>query len=591
MPPASPLQKATVLTGQGRLPEAAGVLRGCLERTPGDAEALELLGRILAHLGREDEALAQARRAIDRAPSEERLYRVLGDWLTRAGRHAEASALYRQWTAACPGSCWAHNSLGMALVNAEEFVAAEEAFARAAALEPGRPEPGVNRVKVLLQIGRAREAAGAARETFRDNPGSLPALSLLPYCLNFVQGVPPGEVREAHEAFGRAVSRGAGTPAPFPNPREPERRLRVGLLSPDLREHSVAYFLKPLLRHLDRGAFELHAYAAFDELPPDAVTEDLKPFFAGWRTITGVRGPALAQLIRGDRIDVLIDLAGHTGGNRLETLALKPAPLIGTWLGYPATTGLQTVDFRVVDGTTDPAGAEAFSVESLARLPGCFLCYEGPGEAPAPAMPTAEAPLTFASFNMLAKMDDGVIEAWSRVLRENPGSRLLLKRAALSQEPVRRAIAARFEACGVEPLRLEFLPRVQGTSEHLALYSRVHIALDTFPYNGTTTTCEALWMGVPVVTLEGALHAGRVGATLLRTAGLPEWVAAHPGEYVRLASSLGADRARLAQLRETMRDTIRNSALCDAPAFAARFGAMLREQWRRWCGAERKGHP
>jgi predicted O-linked N-acetylglucosamine transferase (SPINDLY family) len=396
-------------------------------------------------------------------------------------------------------------------------------------------------------------------------------------------------VREAHAACGRALGQ-APVGAAFPGSLDPDRCLRIGFMSPDFRAHSAAYFIAPLLRALDRGTFEPIAYAAFDEFPPDAMTDEFRRLCPQWRDISGLRGEPLDRAIRSDRVDVLVDLAGHTAGHRLETLARRPAPVIASWLGYPCTTGIPGVDLRIVDAITDPAPeADAFATERLARIDGCFVCYGARPDAPAPDLLPPGAPV-FGSFNNIAKLDQPVVALWSRLLHEAPGSRLLLKSANLGQHAVREHTEARFAAHGVSADRLELVGGLPAL-DHLAFYSRMHVALDPFPYSGTTTTCEALWMGVPVVTLAGRSHAGRVGMSLLSAAGMPDLVAGSPREYVRIANELAADQGRLRALRAGLRERLRSSGLCDGPGFARRFGALIREEWRRWCAAGGLGAP
>jgi predicted O-linked N-acetylglucosamine transferase (SPINDLY family) len=286
---------------------------------------------------------------------------------------------------------------------------------------------------------------------------------------------------------------------------------------------------------------------------------------------------ALDALVRRERVDALLELNGHTGDNRLPALARKPAPLLVTAIGYPDTTGVPAIDLRLVDSTTDPPGAEAACTERLLRLDPCFLCYTPPDEAPAPAPPPETAAPTFGSFNNASKLVPRTVALWAKVLRAAPGSRLLLKSIGLEDASIRAAVTRRFAAEGIDASRLELRDARLDRAEHLALYGQVHVALDPTPYNGTTTTCEALWMGVPVVTLPGVRHASRVSASLLGAAGFPQWIAADEATFVRLATGLAADRPALAALRTSMRDTLRASPLLDAPAYARRLFGRLAE--------------
>ena len=302
-----------------------------------------------------------------------------------------------------------------------------------------------------------------------------------------------------------------------------------------------------------------------------------------WRDIAGKTDDRVAALIREDRIDILVDLAGHTAGNRLLVFARKPAPVQVTWLGYPNTTGLEAMDYRLTEAVSDPPGqTERWHSEELIRLPGTFSCYGPPAESPPVGpLPALEAGhVTFGCFNNLAKLTPPAIELWSQILREVPGARLLLKSRGLADLETAAGVREEFGRRGIEPARLEFNGQELSVTNHLALYNRVDLALDTFPYNGTTTTCEALWMGVPVVTLAGATHVARVGASLLTHLSVEELIADSPVGYVARCVDLAGDLPRLAEIRAGLRERMRASPLCDAPGFTRGFEDALRGMWR-----------
>src|SRR5262249_25869327 len=303
------------------------------------------------------------------------------------------------------------------------------------------------------------------------------------------------------------------------------RLLRIGYVSPDFRQHSVAYFLEPLLRGHDRQQVEVFCYG--DVARPDSVTTHLQELADHWLVTVGTSHQALAERIRTDRIDILVDVAGHTAGNRLLVFARKPAPVQVTWLGYPNTTGLKAIDYRLVDAVTDPAGeADAWASESLVRLEGGFLCYGALTDAPAPTLPPClgTGTITFGSFNNPAKVSAATFDAWAKLLSRLPQARLLLKGTPFADAATRALFLARLDERGVAAERVDLMGSVSSATQHLALYHRMDIALDPFPFNGTTTTCEALWMGVPVITLRGHRHAGRVGASLLTQIGLTDLI-------------------------------------------------------------------
>jgi predicted O-linked N-acetylglucosamine transferase (SPINDLY family) len=344
----------------------------------------------------------------------------------------------------------------------------------------------------------------------------------------------------------------------------------------------VAHFIEPLLRHHDRAAVEVYCYAHVPR--PDAFTEKLRGLADAWRDVTGLPENEIAEQLRADGIDILIDLAGHTAVELLPVFARRPVPVQGTYLGYANTSGLTTMDFRLTDALADPPGVtDALHTETLVRLPRGFLCYAPPPEAAEPFV--CKGPLTFASFNYLAKATPEVVGLWARILKAVPGSRLILKSRPLSDPMAKERYLKLFEAHGIRADRLDLLGWIPAKDSHLVQYNRVHVALDPFPYNGTTTTCEALWMGVPVVTLAGRVHAARVGVSILSHVGFPELIARDHDEYVKIAAGLVQNTSRLAELRRTLRDRMRASPLLDGPGFARAVEGAYRERWRTWCAA------
>jgi protein O-GlcNAc transferase len=337
------------------------------------------------------------------------------------------------------------------------------------------------------------------------------------------------------------------------------------------------------LEHHDRGRVEIFCYS--NHYRVDEVTQRLKEKSDHWAAIVSESDALAAERIRHDKIDILVDLSGHTARNRLKLFALKPAPLQVTWLGYPNTTGLRAIDYRVTDRVTDPQGrVDRLHTERLARLNRCFLCYRPPDDAPAvgPIPARTADHVTFGSFNNLTKITSEVVRAWSRILSSVSGSRLFLKARQLADERIREELIAQFSAQGIIADRLRLSPTIVSQAEHLGAYSRVDIGLDTFPYNGTTTTCEALWMGVPVISLAGSCHAGRVGSSLLQAVALDELIAPDEDSYVCRAVALAQDRDGLERFRAGLRERMRRSELCDGPAFAAAMENVYREMWLAW---------
>ncbi len=363
-------------------------------------------------------------------------------------------------------------------------------------------------------------------------------------------------------------------------------------MSPNLFRHSVAHFLLPVLRAHDRQHVEVFCYS--NSIIVDDTTRALQAASEQWRTILGASDEEVAAQIRADSIDILVDLAGHTGDGRLLTFARRPAPIQVAWLGYPQTTGLSAMDYRLSDAVVEPPGeADGLSAETIVRLPRGFHCFGRPGESgpgddcdgdalevgPLPAL--ANGFVTFGSFNTVQKMPPSLVAMWAQVLHRVPGSRLLLK--SLPDAVIADRYQDLFAGQGIDPERIEFLHWTPSRPEHLRLYNRMDVALDTFPYHGTTTTCEALWMGVPVLSLCGDAHVSRVGASLLTQVSLAEWIADDADSYVEKAARHAADLSGLARLRARLRGTMRGSALCDAPRFTRDLEAAYRTMWRAWC--------
>ncbi len=370
--------------------------------------------------------------------------------------------------------------------------------------------------------------------------------------------------------------------------RDPDRRLRVGYLSPNFREHSVSYFADPLIAGHDRRSFEVFCYAQV--IKPDTRTERFRDLADVWRSTVGLTDATVAERIREDGIDILVDLAGYTGENRLLVFAARPAPVQVSWLGYPNTTGLSAMDYRLTDAIADPEGADdTLYSETLVRLPNGFLCFTPAGDAPdiggSPALSNGH--VTFGSFNHLPKVSPEVVETWAQILERVPGSRLLLKSHPLADAATRDRYLDMFATHGIDARRVELFSWIASKSGHLGAYDRVDIGLDPFPYNGTTTTCEALWMGVPVVTLRGERHSGRVGASLLTRMDLVDLIAETKDAYVETAVGLAKAPDRLSGFRTELRQRMKGSPLCDGDTFARDVEAVYREMWRYWCSGDR----
>jgi predicted O-linked N-acetylglucosamine transferase (SPINDLY family) len=413
----------------------------------------------------------------------------------------------------------------------------------------------------------------------------LDYLSSILLAAHYNSDATPEWISEAHGEADRCC---AALPrfTNWPVDRAPDRRLRIGYVSADFRQHSVAFFLAAIFKAHDPAAVDLCVY--HNSSAEDELTTFFRERSAQWCNIHAMSSAEAAQRIHDDRIDILVDLSGHTAGNSIEAFARRPAPIQVNWLGYADTTGLSAMDYRLTDAVADPPGADRFARERLVRMPDAFLCYTAPAQAPQVVPPPVleTGVVTFGSFNNLIKVSASTLNLWAAVLREVPQSRMLIKGRWLELPEMRRRMLDLFAQRGVVPERVELVPRIDATSGHLAAYGRVDVALDTIPYNGTTTTCETLWMGVPVVTLVGDVHAARVSASLLRQVGLDDLAATSKRGYVKAAARLAAEPHVLAELRAGLRQRMAASPLCNAARFTRHLEAAYRGMWRRWCRGE-----
>ena len=496
------------LQSLGKLEEAVTSYHKALAIRPDQAEAHNNLGAAFKKLGRLDEAVASCHEALAIQPDYAEAHINLGIALKELGRLDEAVASYHKALTIKPDYAEAHINLGNALRDLGKLEEAVASYHKALVIKPDYAEAHVNLGNALRDLGKLYEAVANYRKALAIKPDYAEAHSNLLFALNYGTEVTEVDFIEESRDWNRRHASVLAETLDHANDRSPDRRLRIGYVSPDMCRHSVSYFFEPLLAAHDPAAVEAFCYA--EVAAPDATTWRLETLADHWRRTVGMNDAALAENIRADGIDILVDLAGHTAGNRLLVFARRPAPVQVSWLGYPNTTGLKAMDYRLVDAVTDP---EDEASETLVRLANGFLCYRPPDVAPPVAPSRPAGPPIFGSFNNITKVTASCIELWSRILTEVPEARLLLKSRQLADAATRELCRDRFAAQNVAPERLELLGPLASLESHLGLYADVDVGLDPFPYNGTTTTCEALWMGVPVVTLRGGHHRGRVGAS------------------------------------------------------------------------------
>jgi protein O-GlcNAc transferase len=568
----------------GQAARGVEIARRAAAAFPREGLAQRHLADVLSVTGAPEQAAFFYERAVGLLPGSAPLRSNYGWLLVRTGQAARGVVQLEEAVRLDPSFIGAHQNLVLAYQDAGDAMRAVE-FAREAVVKfPGDELLARNAALAFIGAGLVDEAEDALRRV--GSLGSVPLRRVLAYLLNFSDRSTPEAVFEAHRGLGAAMM--AGGPASVPahaHDRNPDRPLRVAYLSQAFCNHSAGHFLLPIIESHDAPLIHVSCYSRTRD--DDELTARFRAASQGWCDATSMTDAQLADRLRADRIDIAVDTTGQTSDSMLGALLSRPAPVQMTYLGYPNTTGLPVIDYRIVDSTTDPAGYERLSTERLIRLDPCFLCYSPPPHAGPVAERAVGAPLTFGSFNTNAKLSPSTIKTWAGVLRAVPGSRLLLKNGSFSQPAVAALRVRQFEGLGIDPARIEIMPGTSTKREHLEAYARVDVAIDSFPYNGTTTTVEALWMGVPVVCLAGRSHVSRVGMSLLTTLGLGDLVADDAEGYIRIAAAVAGDAARRTELRATLRSRISGSALMDGAGFTRRLESAYRQAWREWCAATR----
>ena len=572
---------------QGKVAEAIASYHEALRLNPSFPDPYNNLGLALADLGKFDEAVANYRQALHLKPDFPAAHYNLGNALQQQGKLDEAVASYRRSLELQPNYPDAFNNLGVALTSLGKLDEAAMYLQQALAANPEHADAHNNLGNVLKEQGRLEEAAYYYDQAVKCRPSFAGAQSNLLVCWNYDPAADPDALFFEHRRWAEVHARAAPA-STHENHPDPERRLRIGYVSPDFYHHAAAHFLEPIFANHDRDAMEIYCYA--EDFTSDDVTNRFRARAHTWRSTVARSDAEIVEQVRSDQIDILVDLAGHTANNRLAVFARKPAPLQITYLGYPNTTGLATVDYRLTDAVADPPGERIRHTEELVRLPHAF-CYAVLESAPEVVAPPASVRghVTFGSLHNLAKLNGQVLDLWCALLRAVPTSRLLVFRHTLdgsARDYFHRHLTQR----GIGPERFDLRHTADGASNYLNVYELVDVALDAFPWNGHTTACEALWMGVPVVTLYGNRYAGRMAASALTALGLTELIARSPEEYVDVAARWVGDVDRLARLRTGLREKMRTSPLCDGAAFTRSLEEAYRTIWRRWCNRQ-SGRP
>ncbi|MSR33199.1 MAG: tetratricopeptide repeat protein [Phycisphaerales bacterium] len=560
VPGKSPINNAMTLAqqyhAQGALDKALSLYEQVLSIQPNHGDALCWLGVLRFQSGDSQNAIELLRRSTECRPAQAKFFYNLGK---------------------------VHHTIG-------DIPEAITAYQRAIDIDPRQPQAHCNLANAQQMLGHLDEALKQFERAMVACPTS-PILRTMYLCaLNYLPSPDRQAIFAAHKKFGDLFEAPLRPQASVANANQHSdaqtgaatpRPLRIGYVSPDFKQHSVAHFIEPVLTAHDKSKFEVFCYS--NNFMSDEVTERIKSQCAHWRVIANQSDEVVAQQIRDDGIDILVDLAGHTPENRLMVFARKPAPVQVTWLGYPNTTGLTSMDYRITDALADPVGeTESFHSEKLLRLPECFSCFEPPRESPkVGALPAlAAGHMTFGSFNNAQKMTPQVIALWSNILKRVPQSRLMLKYQGLDSPFMSALLREQFSKHGIERDRLDILGKDISQHDHMNRYNQIDIGLDPFPYNGTTTTCDALWMGVPVITLAGINHVGRVGVSQMENLGLPELIARDGDDYVQIAARLAGDLEKLAAMRADLRERMMRSPLTNVARFTRYLEAAYQDMWR-----------
>lgn len=573
----SGLADALRLTGQ--IDEAVEQYQKAIAMRPGVAELYINLALALEIRGRYEYALAAIDNALKIRPDWSLAWNNRAKTLRDQGRLEEAATSARRALAITPDLAEAHINLAGCLMDSGDIDGAIVSIRRGLELAPGNPTAHNLAANIWKEAGTVNDSIAELDRALKLNPDDAAFHSNKVYLLEFDprsdgQSLLSEQRRwNARHALDKRIH-------PHENDRNPDRRLRIGYISPYFHAHAESFFVVPLLESHDHKQFEIYCYS--DTNHSDGVTERIRRAANIWRPTNGASHEELARTIRGDRIDVLVDLTMHMAFNRAVALAQKPAPVQVAWLAYPGGTGLDAMDYRITDPWIDPPGMdESCYQEKSIRLPRTWICFDPLGDDPPPP-PRAPGPICFGSLNNPCKLNEPVLELWARVLNAVPDSRMLLQTLSEFQ---RKRITELFQASGIHPNRIEFVPRC-SRGEYRKLYHRIDIGLDPLPYNGITTTCDALWMGVPVISMAGQIAAGRAGASILNNIGLGELATTTSEDFVKSAASLASDMDRLTELRRTLRDRLRGSPLMDGPAFARNMETAYRRMWATWCNAK-----
>ncbi len=577
-----------VLKQQGHAEEAIECYRKALDLKPDNPHALNNLGNALRSRGKLEEAVACYENALNTDPEYPEAYNNLGNALGDQGKMGKAILSFQKALEIRPDNVKTFNNLGGVLRKQGKLSEALEAYKKALNIEPGYAGACNNMAGVLLKQGKVANAIGSYQKALSLAPDYATAHSNLLLSFNYQVHTDPDWLVSQHRGWAARHSSAERDEQCFRIRSGPaERKLRIGYVSPDFKVHSVAYFFEAIIGKHDRSGFEIFCYS--DVICPDRVTRRFSRNADCFRNIAGIENKTVADRIYRDKIDILVDLAGHTAGSRLCLFSMKPAPIQVAYLGYPNTTGLKSMDYRLTDALADPPGlTDHLYTEKLVRLPHGFLCYTPLEKSPEIGKTGNRNSdrVVFGSFNNRTKITPEVVNAWAKILTRVRNGKLVLKSGAFADPETGKRLIDLFSQNGARPGQIELVSHIPSLFDHLQLYNRIDIGLDTFPYNGTTTTCEALWMGVPVITLAGETHRSRVGCSLLSQVGLEGFIAESIEDYVKTGIDFAHDMEKLKSIQLGLRSRMARSSLMDSDRFTGSLEREYRLMFNKWLGVQ-----
>lgn len=585
------MQAAYAYHQKGDMVNAEKYYQQVLGMDPKHPDANQYLALIAHEFGHHDAAIKLLGTSISADPKNPQRHYILGGILDKKELNEKAIKSYQKAIKLKPDFIEALNNLGLVFKKSNQYQDAIQCFKKALYAQKNSPTIWANLANVYKESGQMDLAVEALEKAIDIDPSLTAVYSNLLLALNYNTNTSPDSLFQKHQQWETAYFiRHSKKTYDFTDRQEPKEKLKIGYISPDLHNHSVAYFVEPLLKEHDKNNFEVFAY--YNNTKYDAYSKRLESYVDHWQSVIDLSDEQLADKIFEDKIDILVDLAGHSAKNRLGVFARKPAPVQVTWLGYPNTTGLSTIDYRVTDAIADPSGeADKLNSETLIRLKDGFLCYQGNESFPLPDQIPYDKNgfITFGSFNNYVKVTPEVISIWSEILKAVPGSKLIIKSNQLSDKTTNQHCKSLFKKYGIESNRLTLLGFLPNPNDHMGYYRHVDIGLDPFPYNGTTTTFEALWMGVPSITLSGNCHASRVGESILSRIDLQSYIAYDVESYVALAQAKANALDELRALRATLRAKMQSSVLCDEKHFRQALENAFQSMWERYLQTPNNG--